>query len=571
MIKKILLISGFFLFVLGIAQTTTHIVSKGDNPYNISKKYGMSLEELLKLNPKVKDGKLNIGDKIIVKGKTVAEKQVPKKTASNEVQLGFIVLKPKQTLYGITKQYHISEADIRKLNPNLEMKIGERVILPQNLISKYADSDAQKEIFTSEIPQTEPTIVKKPVVEPSQTYTSTGVSADDYITYTVQQGDTTFGIVNKLGITLDELIKLNPELASGLKPGMVLKIRKADQAYIKKSGDELNVVLMLPFGYDSGDSKYRNMSLDFLSGAKLAIERNAKMGQKMNVKIVDAGSEETFKNSLTQINKDNTDLIVGPFFKSSVLEVLDYVKDSKIPVVAPFANAQDLYSYSNLIIVETNEQAFAEKIVQEVKNIYSDQKIYIVSDETKTNANYIRSGLENILKNPNIFMVNSATEIQTDTNMMTGQQAPVIAILANDNDDIGNDFAKKMIAMSQEVQGIKAFSMHYSPIFDKKKDELGQANLVYLMDRKINTEGDFEKEILRDFKDKYCKTPSKYAVIGFDVVNDMLTRENNKGEIFKQISKVQTQLATKFEFVRTQKNGAYVNNGFRVIRLTPIQ
>lgn len=571
MIKKILLIFGFFLFVLGIAQTATHTVSKGDNPYNISKKYGMSLDELLKLNPKVKDGKLNIGDKIIVKVKTVAEKQVPKKTVSNEAQLGFIILKPKQTLYGITKQYHISEADIRTLNPNLEMKIGERVILPQNLISKYADSDAQKEIFTSEIPQTEPAIVKKPVVEPSQTYTSTGVSADDYITYTVQQGDTTFGIVNKLGITLDELIKLNPELASGLKPGMVLKIRKADQAYIKKSGDELNVVLMLPFGYDSGESKYRNMSLEFLSGAKLAIERNAKMGQKMNVKIVDAGSEATFKNSLTQINKDNTDLIVGPFFKSSVLEVLDYVKDSKIPVVAPFANAQDLYSYSNLIIVETNEQAFAEKIVQEVKSIYSDQKIYIVSDETKANANYIRSGLENILKNPNIIMVNSATEIQTDTNMMTGQQAPVIAILANDNDDIGNDFAKKMIAMSQEVQGIKAFSMHYSPIFDKKKDELGQANLVYLMDRKINTEGDFEKEILRDFKDKYCKTPSKYAVIGFDVVNDMLTRENSKGEIFKQISKVQTQLATKFEFVRTQKNGAYVNNGFRVIRLTPIQ
>lgn len=89
------------------------------------------------------------------------------------------------------------------------------------------------------------------------------------------------------------------------------------------------------------------------------------------------------------------------------------------------------------------------------------------------------------------------------------------------------------------------------------------------MDRKINTEGDFEKEILADFKDKYCKTPSKYAVIGFDVMNDMLTRENSKGEIFKQISKSQTQLATKFEFVKAKKDGAYINTGFRVVRLFP--
>ena len=99
-------------------------------------------------------------------------------------------------------------------------------------------------------------------------------------------------------------------------------------------------------------------------------------------------------------------------------------------------------------------------------------------------------------------------------------------------------------------------------------DELSQANLVYLMDRKINTDGDFEKEILSDYRQKYCKTPSKYSVIGFDVVNDMLSRENKKGELFKQMNKVQTQLATKFEFEKT-KTGAYVNKGYRVVRLVP--
>jgi hypothetical protein len=36
--------------------------------------------------------------------------------ATTNQKLGKIVLQPKQTIYGITKQYHISEADLRKLN-----------------------------------------------------------------------------------------------------------------------------------------------------------------------------------------------------------------------------------------------------------------------------------------------------------------------------------------------------------------------------------------------------------------------------------------------------------------------
>ncbi|WP_394337794.1 amino acid ABC transporter substrate-binding protein [Chryseobacterium piscium] len=562
---------------LGLTAQKTHTVIKGDTPYNISKKYGITVDELLKWNPKVKDGKLAVGDVVTVKTGTANAVATKAPAANTSSQTGKIILQPKQTVYGITKQYRISETDLRKLNPELDshMKIGDEITLPLDSIKKYGGNQAVATTVTKPvetITETAPVNNNKTKMDSGNERSSAGNShanQDEYATYTVEQGDTVFSIVNKFGVTIDELIALNPELSKGLKAGMILKIRKLDAAYIKKNGDALSVVLMLPFGYNTGETQYRAMATDFLTGAKVAIERNASSGQKLDIKIVDSGNEASFKSSLSQINPNNTDLIIGPFFKSNVIDLLDFTKTQKIPVVAPFANSPELYNYSNLIIVETNDQTYADKISEEVKSVYSDQKIYIVADAKKENANYLKSSLEKNVKNAQIIVVNTAAEIQLDQNMMTGQSAPVIAILASNNDTVGEAFSNKVIALSKEVQGIKAFSMYAVPSFDKKVDELSQASLVYLMDRKINADGNFEKEILAAYKSKYCKTPGKYAVIGFDVVNDMLTRENKKGEIFKQINKVQTQLATKFEFVKSKSNGAYVNTGFRVIRLVP--
>ncbi len=642
---KKLLIFAFSVSGLVVFAQKTHTVEAKENPYSISKKYGISIDELYKLNPKVKDGKLNIGDVLVISKKA---NEKPKNTAEKPVatisgSVTKIVLQPKQTIYGITKQYHIAEADLRKLNPELDshLKIGDEVTLPAENVKKYADKNAfnrefaiapkPAETYSVEEPKTNIETPKSDdatyVIQPKDNYykitknfgisqkdlfemnpgleekglqpgalikvkkspnsnnssvketvswqedkktskQETALSEDEYQTYTVQDGDTVFGILNKFGITLDQLLTLNPKVTDGLKAGMVLKVKKLESAYIKKNDGALNIVLMLPFGFDAGDSKYRTMAADFLTGAKLAIERNAKSGQKLEVKVVDAGSESSFKNSLSQINQDNTDLIIGPFFKSSVLDVLDYVKSKKIPVVAPFANSTELRSFNNLVITETDEQIFADRIVKEVSQAYSDQKIYLVSGTDKSNSVYIKSSLEKQIKNPNIIIVNSPAEIQLDNNMMTGQNAPIIAVLASDDDGLGKDFAQRMVDLAAETAGVKAFSMSYNPAFETYEEGLRKASLVYLMDRKINMDGAFEKEILESYKKQYCKSPSKYAVVGFDVVNDMLSRENSKGELFKQMSKTQTQLATKFEFVKS-KEGAYINTGCRVVRLIP--
>ncbi len=648
-----------FLTILGTAfavlsgQQKKHTVVAKENPTTIAKKYGVSVDELIKQNPKIKDGKIDIGDVLIIPNKQkntqkTEEKAEDKKSTekkSNQ-KLGKIYLQPKQTIYGITRQYKISEEELRRLNPNLEshMKVGEALVLPEDKIKKYGDKAAQQEVVDT--PKKDKEEEKKTqklasedgayVVQPKDTYygitrkfnisqselfalnsgleqrglrsgdviivkntaSSKNVatttketsekntkpkeeknippkevktktySVEEYVTHEVKKGESAFGIVNKYNITYDQLAEMNGGLPNGIKQGMVLNIKKVNRQYVKADDDVFSIALILPFGFDTNDTKYRTLSADFLIGAKLAAQRGMRDGKKVSINVIDAENENSFKNNLVQINKANTDLIIGPFFKSNVIEVLEYVKNEKIPVVAPFAHTEEMYKYNNLVIVEPGNRVYAERIVREVKNAHSKEKVFIVGEENNPEVIFLKEQLAKELSKTEISVVSSPSGIELEQNMVTGQSLPAVVILANDNNAVGAGFAKKIIELAKQTEGIKAFSMYYHPDFEKNVDPLSKANLVYLMDRKINTDGDFEKEVLAEFKKEYCRTPSKYTIIGFDVVSDMLARES-KGEVLRNMSKVQTQLATKFEYIRNKKNGAFVNTGFRVVRLVP--
>ena len=647
-----------FLTILGTAfailsgQQKKHTVVAKENPTTIAKKYGVSVDELIKQNPKIKDGKIDIGDVLIIPNKQKntqkteeKKEEKPAEKKSNQ-KLGKIYLQTKQTIYGITKQYKISEEELRKLNPNLEshMKVGEALVLPEDKIRKYGDKAAQQEVVDT--PKKDREEEKKTqklasedgayVVQPKDTYygitrkfnisqselfalnsgleqrglrsgdiiivkntaSSKNVvtttketsekntkpkeeknippkevktktySVEEYVTHEVKKGESAFGIVNKYNITYDQLAEMNGGLPNGIKQGMVLNIKKVNRQYVKADDDVFSIALILPFGFDTNDTKYRTLSADFLIGAKLAAQRGMRDGKKVSINVIDAENENSFKNNLAQINKTNTDLIIGPFFKSNVIEVLEYVKNEKIPVVAPFAHTEEMYKYNNLVIVEPGNRVYAERIVREVKNAHSKEKVFIVGEENNPEVIFLKEQLAKELSKTEIAVVSSPSGIELEQNMVTGQSLPAVVILANDNNAVGAGFAKKIIELAKQTEGIKAFSMYYHPDFEKNVDPLSKANLVYLMDRKINTDGDFEKEVLAEFKKEYCRTPSKYTIIGFDVVSDMLARES-KGEVLRNMSKVQTQLATKFEYIRNKKNGAFVNTGFRVVRLVP--
>ena len=220
---KNLLIFALSLSGLVVFAQKTHTVQPKENPYAISKKYGISIDELYKLNPQVKDGKLNIGDVLVISKKNEEKsKTTEKPVSSGSGNLSKIVLQPKQTIYGITKQYHISETDLRKLNPELDshLRIGDEVTLPSDNVKKYADKKAFNRDFAApqEVKPTEAVAVSTPVETPKA----------DEGTYVIQAKDNYYKITKNFGISQKDLFALNPGLEEkGLQPGDVIKVKKS--------------------------------------------------------------------------------------------------------------------------------------------------------------------------------------------------------------------------------------------------------------------------------------------------------------------------------------------------------
>lgn len=89
-----------------------YLVQPKETKWRLAYRYGITIQELEKLNPQIKDG-LKIGQEIVIPKRTVEE------TKALEEAFNYYKVKPKEGFYRLEKKLGISEADLIALNPTL--------------------------------------------------------------------------------------------------------------------------------------------------------------------------------------------------------------------------------------------------------------------------------------------------------------------------------------------------------------------------------------------------------------------------------------------------------------------
>lgn len=183
-----------------------YTVKKGDTLWNIAKAHGLTVDELKSIN-NLSSNALSIGQTLKV---TQESAGVPEPTPTPG-EIAYTV-KKGDSLYAIARRYNTTVDEIKRLN-NLSsnnLSIGQKLYINEN--SNIPDSSA-----------------------PIKT------------TYTVQRGDTLYGIANRYGVSVDDIKRANNLSSNMLSIGQVLTIPGAstpNQTYTVQRGDTLYGIAM---------------------------------------------------------------------------------------------------------------------------------------------------------------------------------------------------------------------------------------------------------------------------------------------------------------------------------------
>lgn len=268
----------------GTVVYSVHEVQPKETKYGIATKYGISVDELEKQNPEIKDN-LPVGFKLKINSseKVVAQTEVVK--PKTEVYKGNTLeytVKSGETMYSLTKLLGLSEASLIGLNPSLKEGVKEGMILkvPATLSFSKETKNSLKDLTKSISSQKRKELVLFLPFNASKI-----------------QNDTVTSISERL--KKDKFLNMTLDFYAGA-------LMAIDSA--KVLGMNLDIKI-----YDSQETKNSTSALSVISNNDFS----------------------------------STDAVIGPFYQVNVEKVADALENKNIPVISPLSRDEGK-SYKNL-------------------------------------------------------------------------------------------------------------------------------------------------------------------------------------------------------------------------------
>lgn len=229
----------------------------------------------------------------------------------------------------------------------------------------------------------------------------------------VKRKETIFGIARENGITIEELIKANPEMNTPgyeLKKGDFIKIPypssvvdqtsqatpanpAAQTSVATQSGKdlrqrEIRVGVMLPLHDKNADGK---RMLEYYRGVLMACDSLRTIGISTDVRAWNVTDDSNMSQVLSDPNVASCDLLVGPYYTRQLKAVGDYAMARNIKLFVPFmVNSQEIYNNYNLFQAQQSQNQLNEAYVQRFYERFKDCHPILIdcNDSTSTKGGF---------------------------------------------------------------------------------------------------------------------------------------------------------------------------------------
>ncbi|WP_422350683.1 LysM peptidoglycan-binding domain-containing protein [Flagellimonas sp.] len=345
--RKHLVLLGFVAFFLATAQLsaqkfTTHAVKEGETLQSISQKYRVTPYTIIQSNKEIKtaaDVKVNTilvipldGSVITPETETKKEKEVEERKPTSFIRHR---VRKRETLFGLTQRYEITEEQLKRHNRQLYAEpLKKGMILQIPVYPELTEEEERAldfETYTVQPKETRWSIAHKygisvdslvklnPELDGTSDYLAIGQELnlprpkgdsleqeiDLFTSFTVPPKQTLYSLGKEYGIPSDSIVKLNPEIMEqgGLKEGMVLRLPKK-----KNTSGEVNTDNFIFYEVKPKQNIFRltqnlKISRDTLFALNPDLENGLKAG--MVLKLPKANSEELVVKNALVIDKIN--------------------------------------------------------------------------------------------------------------------------------------------------------------------------------------------------------------------------------------------------------------------------
>jgi len=193
------LLISFISLHLNAQNFLIHKVKQGESLYAIAKKYAVTIDAIHKNNPSLSGDNLKIGTELRIPKKKTTPAPTPKTTTSssttkiantsikpnNNFDTILHQVKPKETMYSISKLYDVNIDDIKKWNKlsssDLSYDAIIKIIKPKNATTTVKSSSATALLNQEETKKIEEKINKKPTETTTQNVTKPEIKKQEVI------------------------------------------------------------------------------------------------------------------------------------------------------------------------------------------------------------------------------------------------------------------------------------------------------------------------------------------------------------------------------------------------------
>ncbi len=425
--------------------------------------------------------------------------------------------------------------------------------------------------------------------------------------YTVKKKDTIFGIANKYGLSLPELMDANPEMKhegymlqkgatlfipyakgekktnnatnSGNNNITTLPAKGGNPVVTTTSSVQNNAVkigVMLPLHNVDGDGK---RMVEYYRGLLMACETLKQQGISTDVHAWNVPIDADIRTTLLQEGANKCDIIFGPLYTKQVAPLTSFCKANGIKLVIPFSiNGDDVERNKEIFQVYQSAETLNEATIKAFMSRFSNVHPIFVdcNDSTSRKGNFtfgLRKELEKRNINYSITNVNSSMEQFAKAFMPSKQnviilntgRSPQLTAVLNKLDEFDMKYPGASISLFGYTEWLMYAKYNLERFY--KYDTYIPSTFYYNANSQKTKS--LENKYQQWFHQPMMVAQPRFAITGYDHGMFFVQGVKKYGKNFsgerQQVSYQPVQ--TPLHFVKTSKGG-YKNKSFQLIHYT---